>query len=279
MEVRHLNLFGFLVCSSSLQQLLAGTFSVVVMDGITLGRPTCCEPGCKQSLVSTKDRFCAFHQLEGKNEVCCIVGCTNVSRSNHMTCDIPEHVQVEVTHLERTKAAFQFQKRMERSRVAHPKSAEPLDVDPGELLAIDDALEETYTMVGNGAVPSAPDSTTQAQAAEASAQLAPTQPPSIPAPATPSAKKIRAVFGRKRTHNEQIIVTPCGIVVARETFYNAEAIPSIAVRAGEFPPTSLSPTAMPFVDPALGRYDVPILWRLDTHVCVLDRIWPNVYTA
>lgn len=42
-------------------------------------------------------------------------------------------------------------------------------------------------------------------------------------------KRLRAQFGRKRTHNEQVIVAPCGIILARETFYGAEAISSCVV--------------------------------------------------
>ncbi|KAF8152634.1 hypothetical protein B0H34DRAFT_784636 [Crassisporium funariophilum] len=34
-------------------------------------------------------------------------------------------------------------------------------------------------------------------------------------------------FGRRRTHNEQLFVAPCGMIVARETFYHAEALYSV----------------------------------------------------
>ncbi|KAH8797228.1 hypothetical protein DL96DRAFT_1825368 [Flagelloscypha sp. PMI_526] len=36
--------------------------------------------------------------------------------------------------------------------------------------------------------------------------------------------KIKARFGRRRTHNEQIMVRPCGIIVARKTFFGAESL-------------------------------------------------------
>jgi len=50
------------------------------------------------------------------------------------------------------------------------------------------------------------------------------------APITVTGKnKIRARFGRMRTHNEQILVAPCGVIIARETFYNAESIPTVVV--------------------------------------------------
>jgi hypothetical protein len=50
-------------------------------------------------------------------------------------------------------------------------------------------------------------------------------------PSGPQARqhKLRAQFGRKRTHNEQIIVAPCGIILARETFYGAEAVSTVVV--------------------------------------------------
>ncbi|KZT62228.1 hypothetical protein CALCODRAFT_426677 [Calocera cornea HHB12733] len=38
----------------------------------------------------------------------------------------------------------------------------------------------------------------------------------------------KARFGRSYTHNEQLIVRPCGIIVARATFYGAESVSSVA---------------------------------------------------
>jgi len=59
----------------------------------------------------------------------------------------------------------------------------------------------------------------------AGAALTPSGPQSRPP------RKLRAQFGRKRTHNEQIIVAPCGIILARETFYGAEAVATVVVRS------------------------------------------------
>jgi hypothetical protein len=49
------------------------------------------------------------------------------------------------------------------------------------------------------------------------------------AAAVQSPQKLCVQFGCKQTHNEQIIVTPCGIILARKTFYGAEAVSSVAV--------------------------------------------------
>ena len=44
-------------------------------------------------------------------------------------------------------------------------------------------------------------------------------------------KRIQAKFGRQRSHNEQIIVAPCGVIIARTTFFGSEAPSKVKVRA------------------------------------------------
>lgn len=236
------------------------------MDGITLGRPMCSYPTCKLSLESTKDRFCLLHS--NRTLECSIVGCASPVTEGSLTCEVAEHKAAEKTHIGRRSAAFQLKGRMERARVAHPRNAEANeDIDVATLVEEEGGDEETYRIVNGEAVPTQPDLPTQAEAARLSAL--PAVPPSAlpvpipgddnnssspPVPAVPTAggaapppgppppppppsggparqpgAKIRAVFGRKRTHNEQILVAPCGVIIARDTFYNAESIPSIAV--------------------------------------------------
>lgn len=36
-------------------------------------------------------------------------------------------------------------------------------------------------------------------------------------------KALRARFGRKRTHNEELCVASCGVILGRATFYGSEA--------------------------------------------------------
>ncbi|KAF8160312.1 hypothetical protein BJ912DRAFT_1026540 [Pholiota molesta] len=38
-------------------------------------------------------------------------------------------------------------------------------------------------------------------------------------------RQLRARFGRRQTHSEQLMVRPCGIIVARATFYGSETVP------------------------------------------------------
>lgn len=41
--------------------------------------------------------------------------------------------------------------------------------------------------------------------------------------------KVSGVFSRRWTHNEQLMVWPCGIVIARATFFGAEAVSAVKV--------------------------------------------------
>jgi hypothetical protein len=41
--------------------------------------------------------------------------------------------------------------------------------------------------------------------------------------------KIHAMFDRRHTHNEQIMVRPCSIIVARCTFFGSETTPQTVV--------------------------------------------------
>ena len=42
-------------------------------------------------------------------------------------------------------------------------------------------------------------------------------------------RKLRTFFGRRRTHNEQLIMRPCGVIIARATFFGSEAISAVNV--------------------------------------------------
>lgn len=44
-------------------------------------------------------------------------------------------------------------------------------------------------------------------------------------------KNILGSFSRKWTHNEQLMVRPCGIVIGRSTFYASENVVAVKVRS------------------------------------------------
>lgn len=42
-------------------------------------------------------------------------------------------------------------------------------------------------------------------------------------------RALRAYFGARRTHNEQLIMRPCGVILSRATFFGSEAISAVNV--------------------------------------------------
>jgi hypothetical protein len=110
-------------------------------------------------------------------------------------CSTPAHQEVERIHRERGQARFQLKERLQHAFVAHPNDAIAEETSP-DIADVGDEVED-FEIAGeqNG-----------------------------------KKERIRAQLGRRRTHNEQIIVAPCGIIIARETFYGAEGVGSVIVR-------------------------------------------------
>ncbi|KAA1479415.1 hypothetical protein DENSPDRAFT_862025 [Dentipellis sp. KUC8613] len=174
-------------------------FSAVVIDGITIGHPRCAvsDPPCMKPLSSQRDRFCSDH--ESRERECSIVGCANPSREGHRSCTNPLHEAAERRHVDRNQALFQLKHRLQRQGVAHPIDSTRVDLDDDVEPDAGAKGDQEFILDGGQL---APDGTCAPNGAE----------------------KLKAQFGRKSTHNEQVIVAPCGIIIARATFFDAEAI-------------------------------------------------------
>ena len=125
-----------------------------------------------------------------QNLICAIVGCDSPVVAESCTCSEPSHQEVERIHWKRGQARFQLQERLQRARVAHPNDAVAEEADA--VADVDDEAED-FEVGGK------------------------------------KKEHIRAQFCHKRTHNEKIIVAPCGMIIARETFYGAEGVGSVII--------------------------------------------------
>lgn len=209
--------------------LSAHFYFVVVIDGISIGCPCCGKHDCHIPLASNRNHFCPAH--EDLDRQCAIVGCESPvtvrgpNETKSLVCDDPEHQEIECVRTQKGQARFVLKERLLHQRVSHPEDAVAKDVGVNELEDLDD-VEEEFTVlapqVGNEQrlVPDQLDS-------DGCILLAPesddhgVKPP----------RKVRAQFGRRRSHNEQIFVAPCGEIIARETFFGAEAVSSVIVSA------------------------------------------------
>lgn len=173
--------------------------SVLVIDGITIGHPCCGILHCAIPLANNRHRYCPAH--DAHHHICCVEGCSKPIEPStednppRMTCEEPDHSALEKRHKQRGAAFFQLHGKLKHANVG------PINTDAAELTAED--VEESG-MEGD-----------------------------MPCPGKPETgnRKIRALFGRRRTHNEQIMVRPCGIVVARQTFFGSETTPQTVVSA------------------------------------------------
>ncbi|KAF7372143.1 hypothetical protein MVEN_00073200 [Mycena venus] len=159
---------------------------VVVIDGITIGRPCCGVHNCPEPLRSNRHRFCLGH--DDRHYICAVEGCEAAVEHDFLTCHNADHRLLETNHKKRDKALFQLRGRLQRANVSHPNDAFEAEVTAEEV-------EES------------------------------TSPAKCEADKDPQGnRKLRALFGRRRTHNEQIFVRPCGIIVACATFYGSESV-------------------------------------------------------
>ncbi|RXW14191.1 hypothetical protein EST38_g11661 [Candolleomyces aberdarensis] len=140
--------------------------------------------------AAVKERNARLRQLGvGQLNHCCTVPRTK-------SCSDTSHRKAIDQSLAKGKAMFQLKARLEHAKVAHLNDAMPFARMGGEP-----GGEDT------GNVSETEDDTS--------------------AKSTNAAASIKVRHGRKRTHNEQLFVAPCGVIVARETFYGAEAVGSV----------------------------------------------------
>lgn len=201
------------LCISLIAKLasLTAKTSVVVIDGVTIGHPCCSVHNCQVPLSNQRHHFCPEHAHHAK--VCSIKDCSEPVTPESRTCAAIAHKNIEKHFIQQGHARFRLHELLQRSRMAGAANSMPKDVDPTSAAEQLGAEEQDFVVDKNGNVVPEEDS---------AVNTCPDKP------ATGN-RRLRAQFGRKRTHNEQIIVAPCGVIIARSTFYGAEAVKSIVV--------------------------------------------------
>ncbi|KAJ7350894.1 hypothetical protein DFH08DRAFT_695269 [Mycena albidolilacea] len=194
----------------------------VISDRNAMGHRRCHKSPCTGELDSNRHRFCPTHAyLAG---FCAIVGCEAPVVSGKKAC--LAHAEVERLHYERGRAAFTLRDRLRKHRLAHPSNQAPViegsmgEGDAGEGEGDEDEGEQWFDQDDSGHIHLRPaehpgsigvDDSTPCEAAKSDT----------------GNRKFKVLFGGLRTHNEQILVHPCGIIVLCATFYNAEAVSNV----------------------------------------------------
>ncbi|KAF8884482.1 hypothetical protein BD779DRAFT_1443171, partial [Infundibulicybe gibba] len=167
---------------------------VIVTDGITIGHPCCSVLHCSEPLSNNNNRFCPGHMAQ--ESICAVDSCGSQVDPGFQTCSQTKHRELEIKYTGTDKGFFQLRDQLVRQKVSHPNDS----FEATTNLANDEHVEELYLSSHES-------------------------DPACLEKSQDSGGKIRARFGRKRTHNEQIMVRPCGIIVARQTFFGSETTP------------------------------------------------------
>lgn len=193
-----------------------GAIRSCVTDGVSIGHPCCAVHDCPNPLLSRKGaRYCMEHSAQ--EQQCAVLVCKASVEEGHKTCSDPEHRRLETWLDMQQKAMFQLKLRYERSQ-RHSQSSTasvPITSIPSDVLErigedsggsgaamLDETLDEA---LDNGIV-------------------------ECDAKSTSGNRTHRAQFGRRRTHNEELCVASCGVILGRATFMGSEAINGVLVR-------------------------------------------------
>ena len=125
------------------------------------------------------------------------------------------------------KSAFALKDRLQRQRVANPNEA--ISVSPNPSSVIDDVEEneEWFTVDGDTVGHHFKKNTGCVGVSDEVANAA--ESLICGTKSDKGNRRLKAQFGRRRTHNEQTLVRPCGVILARATFFGAEAVSNVLV--------------------------------------------------
>ena len=245
-----------------------GRLSACVMDGVCIGHPRCQVYHCTERLRSPRDRHCQTHRA--LDSVCAIGGCDRPCSDDKRTCNAPNHRSLEEERRRCGRALFELKRRLEARHVGSSIRALSAEDPPSSL--IDDPDLDDPALTSNVAGRTSKkrkrklsstmiddrdhdDPAHRSNFARRTSNKRKRKLPSamindsdIDTPAVTSnvsrktskkrKRKLRNTLTRRWTHNEQLLVRPCGVIVSRATFYEAESLPNsrVSIRA----PTALS---------------------------------------
>jgi hypothetical protein len=122
--------------------------------------------------------------------------CSERAEKGHRTCDIKDHRELENYNAIQNKAMFQLKLRLSRLKVSQPRNSMPEISADSDTAPVPVFNDEEVVINSAGVCNEKPEQ---------------------------GNKSLRARFGRKQTHNEELCVASCGVILGRATFYGSEA--------------------------------------------------------
>jgi hypothetical protein len=177
--------------------LVLDKVQAVVCDGDSIGFPYCTVHDCKEPLITLRDRFCEGHDY--LKDQCTVTTCAESHETGFRTCSDPVHRALELAYFSKGKSLLQLTARLKK---AHNPSSQPNTLDSFE------GPEDSNEAIIKGTF-AVSECKGKAEAGN---------------------RTLKAYFGRRRTHNKQLIIRTCGVIVSRATMYGSEAVSGVNVR-------------------------------------------------
>ncbi|KAF8577183.1 hypothetical protein K439DRAFT_1649144 [Ramaria rubella] len=182
----------------------------VVTDGITLSHPCCAGTlECKNVLPNNHTVYCIEHQYQV--DQCVVMTCSNRVTSGCKTCADPEHCACEDYYKLMGKAMFQLRSWLEHNKLGQTHTS-GAGLDDKELLVSGMGEVECVS-------PEAPLDHAESVIVSTVAGNTPILCPSKPATGS---QMVHVWFGWKHTHNKELCVGSCGMILGQATFYGSE---------------------------------------------------------
>src|SRR6267154_3487036 len=158
---------------------------------------------------------------------CAVTLCSELVEQGFRTCSSDDHWKLELHYYEHGKAMFQLKTRLEHLKLSQTHDSLPTPPLVGQPRLI--VQNETMAMVTDlqpdaevesDAIDDPPlegsGDTDDAVLLDANGELCDGKPDM-------DNRKLRAQFGHKQSHNEELCVASCGILYGRQRFFGSEA--------------------------------------------------------
>ncbi|KAJ7210572.1 hypothetical protein B0H12DRAFT_1278150 [Mycena haematopus] len=192
-----------------------------VTDGITIGRPCCAVHDCLEPLVSVKHRYCPLHRI--LDNQCAVTTCDLNSEQGFRTCSNSDHRKLETYYYLQGKAMFQLKHRLERIKISQTNDSLGAGSHASRTRMVDELTGDLMPDLSDAPVNDDEDGVGEGPGADADEDIEIDAAGICDGKPEKGNRTVRARFGRKRTHNEQLCVGSCGVILGRATFYGSEA--------------------------------------------------------
>ena len=152
------------------------------------------------ALESVKHCYCPVHQEQ--DLICVVTTCSEHAEEGYCTCDIKDHCELENYNTIQNKALFQLKLHLSWLKVSQPHDSMPEISADGDTAPVPVFDDEEVVIDAGGVCNEKPEQ---------------------------GNKSLWAWFGRKQTHNEELCVASCGVILGQVTFYGSEAPNGIQV--------------------------------------------------